>query len=88
MKALYDHPGFPDGRVRRGGHALSLNGRGQFIELPPDAADHSALMVRTTLKWSGGAAKQRIFDFANGAGNGMYLTPKGVARGGGSTLDT
>jgi len=59
------------------GRALVLDGQGQFVELQPDVSDHAELIVVTRLKWGGGAPGQRVFDFSNGTGNGLYLTPKG-----------
>jgi len=73
---LLADPRYPDGVLQVGGNALVLNGEDQFIELQPDVADHSELRVDISLNWDGGAANQRIFDFVNSAGNGLYLTPE------------
>ncbi len=73
---LHGGPAVEDAHGEAEGRALVLNGRGQFVELQADVADHTELVVRVRVKWDGGIAEQRIFDFAHGAGNGLYLTPR------------
>ncbi len=75
LQALLDDPRFPDGQRQIGGNAMIFNGRNQFVELQPDVTDHSELKVEIGLNWAGGEAGQRIFDFVNGNGTSISLTP-------------
>jgi len=44
------------------GHVLNLTGTNQYVQLPPGVA--FARTFSAVVKWNGGAAWQRIFDFA------------------------
>src|SRR5665213_808736 len=45
------------------GNVLNLSGSGQFVSLPPGVARMQTFMA--WVKWNGGGAWQRIFDFGN-----------------------
>ena len=55
------------------GDALLLNGTNQYVSLPHGAAN--AQTFAAVVKWNGGAAWQRIFDFGNGTTSYAFLTP-------------
>jgi len=55
---------------------LVLDGQTQFVELQQDVSDHYELAVNIRAHWAGGGVNQRLFDFGNSAGNGLYLTPE------------
>ena len=55
------------------GNVLSLNGASQYALLPDSVANASTFAG--WVKWNGGAAWQRIFDFGTGTGAYLYLTP-------------
>jgi arabinan endo-1,5-alpha-L-arabinosidase len=77
-----DVPGHFDGTLQGGasfavdperGPVLSLNGSGQYLSLPTAAG--GAMTIMAWVKWGGGSAGQRIFDFGNGAAVYAALTP-------------
>jgi hypothetical protein len=55
------------------GSVLNLSGTNQFVSLPPGAANMQTFMA--WVKWNGGNAWQRIFDFGNNTTNYTILTP-------------
>jgi len=55
------------------GNVLTLNGVSQYALLPNSVANAST--VAAWVKWYGGLAWQRIFDFGNGTGTYFILTP-------------
>ena len=55
------------------GNVLGLNGSSQYATLPAPVANASTFMA--WVKWNGGADWQRIFDFGNGTGAYLFLTP-------------
>ena len=55
------------------GNVLALNGGSQYALLLDPVAN--ADTFATWVKWSGGAAWQRIFDFGTGTGQYFFLTP-------------
>ncbi|MEY4916918.1 MAG: hypothetical protein RL616_831, partial [Verrucomicrobiota bacterium] len=55
------------------GHVLNLNGTNQFVQLPPGVA--FARTFSAVVKWNGGGAWQRIFDFGVDTVNYVMLTP-------------
>ena len=56
------------------GHVLNLSGAGQYVSLP--SAVHNMQYFGAWVKWNGGAAWQRIFDFGSGTARWVMLTPK------------
>ncbi|MBN2163802.1 MAG: family 43 glycosylhydrolase [Pontiellaceae bacterium] len=54
------------------GDALELDGSG-YVRLSNSVANCSS--IAAWVKWDGGAAWQRIFDFGNGTSDYMFLTP-------------
>ena len=65
---------YPEGRVQTAGGVLVLDGRKQFVELPADVADMRDITIKVRVKWEGGG-DERIFEFANGKGDCLSLTP-------------
>jgi arabinan endo-1,5-alpha-L-arabinosidase len=57
------------------GSVLSLSGSGQYVSLPPGAGGMQTFMA--WVRWGGGAAWQRIFDFGNDTNHYTVLTPSG-----------
>ncbi|HXU77878.1 MAG TPA: LamG-like jellyroll fold domain-containing protein, partial [Methylomirabilota bacterium] len=55
------------------GNVLSLSGTNQFVSLPPGVAGLRTFMA--WVKWNGGGAWQRIFDFGNDTVHYSVLTP-------------
>jgi hypothetical protein len=55
------------------GDSLLLNGSNQYVSLPNGAAN--AQTFAAVVKWNGGAAWQRVFDFGNGTNSYLFLTP-------------
>jgi arabinan endo-1,5-alpha-L-arabinosidase len=55
------------------GNALGLDGISQYALLPNPVANASTFMA--WVKWDGGAEWQRIFDFGNGIGSYLFLSP-------------
>jgi autotransporter-associated beta strand protein len=80
------------------GQAIQLDGIYSHVQLPANVANAASFTFAGWVKWSGGAAWQRIFDFGNDTGNFLYLTPSSssntmrlgieVNGGTGQTLDT
>lgn len=57
------------------GMAVELDGIDDYIDLGAGNADSEDLTVAAWVKWDGGNAWQRIFDFGNGTDQYMMLTP-------------
>ncbi len=55
------------------GRVLNLNGTNQYVQLPPGVA--FARTFSAVVKWNGGGAWQRIFDFGVDTANYVMLTP-------------
>ncbi len=55
------------------GNVLNLSGSSQFVSLPPGIANMQTFMA--WVKWNGGGAWQRIFDFGNDTTRYTVLTP-------------
>jgi arabinan endo-1,5-alpha-L-arabinosidase len=55
------------------GNALNLSGSGQYVSLPSGAG--AAQTVAGWVKWAGGAAWQRMFDFGQNDQDYFFLTP-------------
>jgi len=55
------------------GNVLNLSGASQFVSLPPGIAQMQTFMG--WVKWNGGGAWQRIFDFGNDTTRYTVLTP-------------
>src|SRR5947208_702045 len=70
-----------------------------YVKLPSGVANSTNITIAAYVKWDGGNAWQRIFDFGNDTTTYMFLTPKSgnntmrfaITTGGGAgeqTLDT
>jgi hypothetical protein len=72
--------GFPAYDHRSSGRAIVLDGRNNFITLPRSiTANSSDITVAAWVRWNGGGNWQRIFDFGNGTGQYLFLTPRSAA---------
>jgi Glycosyl hydrolases family 43/Concanavalin A-like lectin/glucanases superfamily len=56
------------------GNVLSLSGNSQFVSFPPGLSDMQTFMA--WVKWRGGAAWQRIYDFGDDTNRYSVLTPE------------
>lgn len=54
-----------------------LNGTSHFVQLPHEIASMREMTICTWVKWRTDTPWQRIFDFGNGTGHYMFLTPNG-----------
>jgi autotransporter-associated beta strand protein len=57
------------------GLAINLDGVNDYVTLPSGVASSSDITVSALVKWNGGSAWQRIFDFGNNTTSYMFLTP-------------
>jgi putative glycosyl hydrolase/concanavalin A-like lectin/glucanase superfamily protein/putative Ig domain-containing protein len=71
--------GFPAYDQGHSGRAIVLDGRNNFITLPRSITAASDLTVAAWVRWNGGGSWQRIFDFGNGTGQYLFLTPSSGA---------
>jgi fibronectin type 3 domain-containing protein len=74
--STFGAPQFSTGYV---GSAIDLNGTDSFVMLPARVADSADITVAAWVKWNGGAAWQRIFDFGTGTWSYLYLTPSSAS---------
>ncbi|USN99544.1 MAG: RICIN domain-containing protein [Phycisphaeraceae bacterium] len=57
------------------GLALEFDGTNDYVRLPVTIANTDDITVAAWVKWDGGAAWQRVFDFGNDETEYMFLTP-------------
>jgi arabinan endo-1,5-alpha-L-arabinosidase len=69
--ALQNGAGFVNDAVR--GNVLSLSGVNQYVSFPPGLSGMQTFMA--WVKWNGGAAWQRIYEFGNDTNTYSVLTP-------------
>ena len=69
------------GAARVGAASLSLDGSGKRVNLPPTLARHDQLTIAAWVRWNGGGAWQRVFDFGNGTDQYLFLTPAASGAG-------
>jgi hypothetical protein len=55
------------------GNTLLLDGVSNYVSVPLSVANASTFAI--WVKWNGGAAWQRVFDFGDGTGRYLFLTP-------------
>lgn len=55
--------------------AIDLDGSDDYVQLPNNIANSEDITIATWVKWDGGGAWQRIFDFGNDTNEYMFLTP-------------
>ncbi|MBN1518047.1 RICIN domain-containing protein [Candidatus Sumerlaeota bacterium] len=68
---------YVDGKI---GQALELDGADDYVTLPSVVADRNDMTVAAWVKWNGGDAWQRIFDFGNDTSQYIFLTPNSGRR--------
>jgi len=61
------------------GNTLLLDGISNYVSLPLSVANASTFAIWA--KWNGGAAWQRVFDFGDGTGRYLFLTPHNGVNG-------
>ena len=71
----FGSPGYAIGPNAVTTSALNLDGVDDYLQLPTDVFDSEDFTVATWVRWDGGAAWQRIFDFGSDTDNYMFLTP-------------
>jgi len=59
----------------QGGQAIDLDGVNDYVKLPSGIANVDDITIAAWVKWDGGDAQQRIFDFGNNTTEYMFLTP-------------
>jgi len=74
---LQNHAGITNDPSR--GNVLGLDGAASFVSLPLPVGNASTFA--TWVKWNGGAAWQRIFDFGASTTNYFFLTPLSAGAG-------
>ena len=83
-----EHLGLYNGTLRNGaavtndparGRVLGLDGVSRYVTLPLSVANANTFAA--WVKWNGGSAGQRIFDFGNGSSRYFYLTPSNSVNG-------
>ena len=57
------------------GSAINLDGASSYLSLPAGMLNFSNFTIAAWVNWNGGNQWQRIFDFGNGTGQYMFLTP-------------
>lgn len=68
------NPTYANGPTTQG-QAIKLDGVNDYVTLPSGVANSKDITVTTLVKWNGGNAWQRIFDFGNDTTSYMFLTP-------------
>ena len=63
---------FAEGKV---GQAAEFDGAGSYLELTDTAIDGKAFTFASWVRWDGGDAWQRIFDFGTDTDSYLFLTP-------------
>ncbi len=63
-----------------GTKSLKFNGSDNYLKLPYTLGQQEELTVTAWVKWNGGSAWQRIFDFGNGENQYLFLTPSNGSR--------
>ena len=58
------------------GQAIALDGTDDHVVLPEGISSGDEITLATWVLWNGGGNWQRIFDFGNGTGSYLFLTPK------------
>lgn len=57
------------------GQAMDLDGAEDWVTLPSGVADYEDITIAAWIYWNGGGQWQRLFDFGNGTGQYLFLTP-------------
>ena len=57
------------------GQAINFDGSNDYATLPAGIANSDDITIAAWVRWDGGAAWQRIFDFGNDTTSNMFLTP-------------
>jgi hypothetical protein len=70
------NPRYAPGKV---GQAIDLDGADDFATLPSGVANSKDITIAAWVKWDGGNAWQRIFDFGDDTTSYMFLTPRSGA---------
>ncbi|MCM1504428.1 MAG: RICIN domain-containing protein [Muribaculum sp.] len=69
----YGNPAYDTGRT--GAKSIKLNGSNNYLKLPYTLGQQKEMTLTAWVRWNGGSAWQRIFDFGNGENEYFFLTP-------------
>lgn len=58
-----------------GEQALVMDGESTFVQLPAHIANHEALTITAWVYWDGKRNDEHLFNFGDGEGRSLYLTP-------------
>ncbi|MBN1854420.1 MAG: hypothetical protein JW829_16940 [Pirellulales bacterium] len=64
---------YAEGRL---GLAVELDGTDDYLIVPPGLADSKDITIAAWVKWDGGDAWQRVFDFGSSKDRCLFLTPR------------
>jgi len=75
----HDHTGVsygvPEFIAGPNGQALDFNGSNRHVKLPPGIVNSASFTFAAWVRWDGGSANQRIFDFGNSTDQFLFLSP-------------
>lgn len=74
----FGSPAFGTG-PKAGTQAMIFDGNNDYVQLPAAVGTSQDITISTWVKWNGGGAWQRIFDFGNNTRSYMFLTPSSAA---------
>ena len=61
--------------IKSGTSALNMISQDSYVQIPYSLTHLPSMTISAWVRWSGGDAWQRIFDFGNGENSYMFLTP-------------
>lgn len=68
--------GGPTYTTGQSGQSINLDGTDDHAVLPAGIASSDEITIAAWVQWDGGGNWQRLFDFGNGTGSYLFLTPK------------
>lgn len=71
----FGNPSYVSGPTAVPNSALQLDGVDDYVELPAGVINSTDITISTWVKWNGGGAWQRVFDFGEDTNSYMFLTP-------------
>ena len=71
----FGSPSYSTGPMGNANSAIELDGVDDYVQLPSNVITGDDLTIATWVRWDGGNAWQRIFDFGNDTDEYMFLTP-------------
>ncbi|MGI6219500.1 MAG: LamG-like jellyroll fold domain-containing protein [Bacteroidaceae bacterium] len=61
---------------KNGAQSLALDGKETFVQLPAHIADQEVITLTAWVYWNGSRSGEHLFDFGDGEGRSLYLTPR------------